>query len=83
MLGPADIHGHPAGFAISQNTLGFGQHHSGITLSVEDLDGMYQTLSTNGVTFTQPPTQMPWGDKAAWMSDPDGNSFFLIEVAKQ
>jgi len=31
------------------------------------------------VTFKQPVEVMPWGDKATWFYDLDGNEFFLVE----
>jgi catechol 2,3-dioxygenase-like lactoylglutathione lyase family enzyme len=52
---------------------------SGISLTVEDLDSTYATLTERGVEFEKPPETMPWGAKAAWMKDPDGNTFFLSE----
>ncbi len=52
---------------------------SGIALVTPDIDATYKTLTTRGVTFTQPVTVMPWGQKAAWwFTDPDGNEFFLL-----
>jgi catechol 2,3-dioxygenase-like lactoylglutathione lyase family enzyme len=50
---------------------------SGISFAVDDVDATYRTLVERGVQFTGPPEQMPWGDKATWMLDPDGNRFFL------
>jgi hypothetical protein len=37
-------------------------------------------LSGRGVTFDGPPEQMPWGAKATWLNDPDGNSFFVTDT---
>jgi catechol 2,3-dioxygenase-like lactoylglutathione lyase family enzyme len=51
---------------------------TGISLAVEDMDETSRTLMERGVKFTGPPQEMPWGDKGCWMSDPDGNSFFLV-----
>ena len=50
---------------------------SGISFAVDDVDATYRTLVERGVQFSGPPEQMPWGDKATWMMDPDGNRFFL------
>lgn len=52
---------------------------SGISFTVEDLDATYATLTERGVAFEKPPETMPWGTKAAWLHDPDGNTFFLSE----
>ena len=32
-----------------------------------------------GVKFKEPIAMMPWGAKATWFYDPDGNEFFLAE----
>ncbi|HEX2202372.1 MAG TPA: VOC family protein [Longimicrobium sp.] len=52
--------------------------HIGISLAVENFDETYRTLVERGVRFTGEPEDMPWGDKAAWMVDPDGNTFFFV-----
>jgi uncharacterized glyoxalase superfamily protein PhnB len=56
-----------------------GQGNTGITFIAKDLDKTYQELSAKGVTFDTPPEQMPWGAKASWLNDPDGNSFFITD----
>jgi catechol 2,3-dioxygenase-like lactoylglutathione lyase family enzyme len=53
--------------------------YSGISFVTDDVARTYETLSKKGVQFTGPPQQMPWGAKATWFSDPDGNGFFLTE----
>jgi catechol 2,3-dioxygenase-like lactoylglutathione lyase family enzyme len=53
---------------------------TGITLVAPDIDGTYATLTARGVRFKQPVEVMPWGDKATWFSDLDGNEFFLVEA---
>ncbi len=53
------------------------QHNSGITFVTKDVDQTYEALAAKGVTFDGPPETMPWGDKATWFKDPDGNSFFF------
>ena len=59
---------------------------TGISLNVDNIDETFKTLVERGVTFNDEkgvsvtaPQVMPWGAKAAWMVDPDGNSFFVIE----
>ena len=51
----------------------------GISLVTPDIDATYATLTERGVKFKEPVAVMPWGQKAAWFSDPDGNEFFLVE----
>jgi catechol 2,3-dioxygenase-like lactoylglutathione lyase family enzyme len=52
---------------------------SGITLTTPDIESTYTTLNGQNVKFEHPPAEMPWGQKATWFSDPDGNQFFLVE----
>jgi len=52
---------------------------TGISFSTHDIDVTYQTLTERGVKFKQPVEVMPWGGKATWFYDPDGNEFFLAE----
>ncbi len=74
-LGPAQMFTIEPGAGI---TRGRGMEGaSGISFAVEDVEETYRTLSERGVQFNGPPEQMPWGDKATWMMDPDGNRFFL------
>jgi catechol 2,3-dioxygenase-like lactoylglutathione lyase family enzyme len=74
-LGPAQMFSIEPGAGI---TRGRGMEGaSGISFAVDDVDETYRTLSERGVRFTGPPEQMPWGDKATWLLDPDGNRFFF------
>lgn len=68
LLRPQDV-GQPEGHS--------GQ--SGLSFVTDDIDRTYQELSAKGVAFSGPPQPMPWGAKATWFSDPDGNGFFLSE----
>jgi catechol 2,3-dioxygenase-like lactoylglutathione lyase family enzyme len=49
----------------------------GVSFIADDIERTYQELAARGVAFTGPPRAMPWGARATWFSDPDGNSFFL------
>jgi catechol 2,3-dioxygenase-like lactoylglutathione lyase family enzyme len=53
--------------------------YKGISLVTDDIDSTYATLRDRGVKFVQPPEQMPWGARATWFEDPDGNLLFLVE----
>src|SRR6185312_12679214 len=64
----------PNWFDDNNNRLGV---NTGIALSTPDIDATYATLSERGVKFKQPVEMMPWGGKATWFYDPDGNEFFL------
>ena len=54
--------------------------HTGIALISSDIDGDYELLTQRGVTFKEPVSVMPWGAKATWFYDPDGNEFYLHEA---
>lgn len=41
------------------------------------LDGLYEQLRANGVTFTGPPRTYPWNAYCAYFADPDGNTWEL------
>ncbi len=51
--------------------------NTGISLIAPDIDATYETLSQRGVKFKEPVADMPWGARATWFYDPDGNEFFL------
>lgn len=53
---------------------------TGISFITHDIDATYATLTERGVTFNEPIQTMPWGDRATWFNDPDGNQFFLNEA---
>ena len=44
-----------------------------IASRVEDVHATYETLKAAGVTFLRPPTDHPWGVRAAIFVDPEGN----------
>jgi lactoylglutathione lyase len=41
--------------------------------TVDDVDADYAALTAKGVTFIHPPVDQPWGWRAAYFADPDGN----------
>ncbi|HTE22132.1 MAG TPA: VOC family protein [Candidatus Limnocylindria bacterium] len=47
---------------------------SGIELNiqVDDIDKLYEALSSKDVAFEQKPTDMPWGARHAFLKDPNG-----------
>jgi uncharacterized glyoxalase superfamily protein PhnB len=53
--------------------------HTGISLIADDIDADYETLTARGVKFKDPVSVMPWGQKATWFYDLDGNEFFLAD----
>lgn len=53
---------------------------TGISIITDDIDGDYERLRAAGVEFTQPIEAMPWGTRATWFKDPDGNQFFFVQA---
>ena len=50
----------------------------GISLSVKDINEVYNELSAKGVVFDAPPEKQPWGGTLAHFKDPDGNVLTLL-----
>lgn len=44
-----------------------------LEFAVDDPDADYQKLLAMGARILMPPTTYPWGRRALWFSDPDGN----------
>ena len=44
---------------------------------IETLDAFCDALVAKGVTVKQPPQDMPWGWRHAYLDDPDGNEISL------
>lgn len=55
--------------------------HTGLGFAVHDLEAEHARLVAGGVAFPMEPKRQPWGGFMALMSDPDGNVFYLDEVA--
>jgi predicted enzyme related to lactoylglutathione lyase len=55
--------------------------HTGVGLAVSDLKAEHARLCGLGVVFSMEPTKQPWGGFMALIVDPDGNVFYLDEVA--
>ena len=39
----------------------------------DDIDKLYETLSSKGVPFIGPPKEYPWNAYCCYFNDPDGN----------
>jgi uncharacterized glyoxalase superfamily protein PhnB len=52
---------------------------TGISFVSDDIQGFYDQLVASGVEFTGGLEQMPWGARATWFKDQDGNQYFLTE----
>jgi predicted enzyme related to lactoylglutathione lyase len=49
---------------------------------VEDVDSEVERLLGMGVKVVKPAETFPWGRRAAWFRDPDGNIVIFFEVVK-
>ena len=46
---------------------------------VDDCDAAYAELAAAGVALVAPPTDREWGQRTAYVSDPDGNLIELVQ----
>lgn len=62
--------------------VGTGSRHEAFELGffVDDCDAACAQLAACGVARVSPPTDREWGQRTAYVSDPDGN---LIELVQQ
>jgi catechol 2,3-dioxygenase-like lactoylglutathione lyase family enzyme len=51
-----------------------------LSLSVEDMDGAFEELAARGAETLVAPKKMPWGKRAAFVRDEDGN---LVELTEE
>ena len=49
-----------------------------IVVEVPDVDAAFRRLQGDGVAFDEPPADMPWGARHAWMRDPSGYRLSLF-----
>ncbi|HTO13418.1 MAG TPA: VOC family protein [Candidatus Binatia bacterium] len=60
---------------------GTGRGGTGIWFLVDDVDAAYRELTAAGVTFNEPPFDIPPG-RLVTLNDPDGNIIGLIDNSK-
>ncbi len=41
----------------------------------DNVDAVYETLKARGVAFARPPIDLPWGFRAIYFQDPEGNTW--------
>lgn len=49
----------------------------------KNLDEVCRRLAKHGVKFTQPPADMPWGWRHAYLEDPDGHEVSLYWAGRK
>jgi len=68
MSGPP-IHGRPQRPATG--------HRIELCVYVDDVDATYERALAEGYEQVAAPVDMPWGERTAWIADPDGNLLML------
>jgi len=53
-------------------------HRIELCLNVDDVDAAVTELEAIGAPLVLPPTDQPWGERAAYVEDPDGNLVMLV-----
>ena len=64
--------------ALHEDARSLVGRHTGITLKVENIAGVCETLKNGGVCFVEPLESSPWG-KMAVVQDFDGNMIALVD----
>jgi predicted enzyme related to lactoylglutathione lyase len=61
-----------------------GAGHGSFTIEfqVEDVDLVYERILKMGAPIVKQPTTYPWGRRAVWFRDPDGNIVNFYTVVK-
>jgi len=57
---------------------GAGRRHE-LFVYVDDVDAAVSALRELGVSVLRAPSDMPWGERVAWVVDPEGN---VVSLAK-
>ena len=55
-------------------------HQVMLCADVEDVDAVYNTLTTKGVAFIKAPIDQHWGWRTAYFADPEGNIWELRQA---
>ena len=50
---------------------------------VDDVDSAVEELQEAGVVVLREPEEMPWGERLAYVADPDGNPVVLAAAGQQ
>ena len=52
-------------------------HRVELCVYVDDVDGVFARAGAEGFEPVADPADMPWGERIAWLADPDGNLVML------
>jgi len=67
----------------SEASKAVGRAKSHLSLSVDNVDEMYNALQSKGAKFLKEPTTQPWGQRTAFLSDPEGNLWEIYSWVQQ
>jgi lactoylglutathione lyase len=68
-LAETSLHGRPQRPATG--------HRIELCVYVDDVDETFARAGAEGFEQVKPPEDMPWGERIAWIADPDGNLLML------
>ena len=74
LLTPTTLHGRPQRPASG--------HRIELCINVTDCDEAVAALSAIGAAVVTPPTDLAWGERSAYVEDPDGNLVMLAGPGK-
>ncbi len=55
-------------------------HPVDLCIYVDDLDATLTSATSHGGTLVSPPSDMPWGERVAWVKDPEGIMILVIRA---
>jgi lactoylglutathione lyase len=58
-------------------------HRVELCIFVDDCDEAVAALSAIGAPVVMPPTDLPWGERSAYVEDPDGNLVMLAAAGSR
>lgn len=58
-------------------------HRIELCVYVDDVDATYAQADAAGFATVTGPADMPWGERVAWITDPDGNLVMLTQEAAE
>ncbi len=73
-IGLGGIADHPAHGVPQRPAFG---HRIELCVYVEDVDATHASARRAGFDAVADPRDMPWGERTAWLADPDGNLVML------
>lgn len=51
-----------------------------LCIYVDDVDALVARLAAQGVRIVVPPVDQPWGERLAYIQDPEGNTIMLTAI---